>query len=272
MATIKHLFTAMIIGCSFLSVNTTAQGQVQEVKQESLDWNNLRGRPGLAIYIPYAELIETQITGDIYAEAMYELENIADVTGGIHIGSFTGITFGGTWHLKDRMVKKSTKFQVGSSTRGRIETTSFYKNDSEYRVVNGPTAGIRVGKFGDSGFYMRVDGGIDKQIHSRAYYRGFASNKNGFTSMKLLGTIAKFNQAEMNSGSNEEYVSRVGAGALVSLFHERRPWKRITWHMGLDMGYMKILGAKDVSTQYVTFEVNKANYILDIKGGLSIGI
>lgn len=272
MTSLKKGLAAMIVGCSLLNFAAKAQQVTESVKQESVEWNNLRIRPGLSIYIPYVQLAETQLTGGVYTEASYDLEKLADVQASIHIGSFTGIAFGGTFHASDKMVSKSTKFKVASSTSGRIETTTFYRNNSEYRVVKGPTAAIRVGKFGDSGFYMRVDGGIDRQTHSRAYYRGYASNKNGFTSIKLLGTVAKFNQAEINSSSQEEYVSRIGAGALVSLFHERKPWKRITWHMGLDMGYMHILGAKDTKTQFVTFETNKANYILDMKAGLSIGI
>ena len=64
----------------------------------------------------------------------------------------------------------------------------------------------------------------------------------------------------------------MGIGGLISLFHERKPWTRVSYHIGLDMGYMHILGAKDVSTQYVTFDVNKANYILELKGGVSVSL
>jgi|GEM_PF-908051 len=262
---------SLLFCCSLLSLGALAQ-QENVVKQESLDWDKLRVRPGVSIYIPYVELAETQITGNMYAEATYVLNKLVDVRGGIYLGSFNGISVGGTYHLTDKLVTKPTKFKVGASTKGNIETTSFYRENSEYRTVKGPTADLRIGKFGDSGFYMRLDGGMDWQTYARSYFRGFASNKNGFTSMKLLGTVAKFNQSEIQASTNNEYVSRIGAGALASLFHERRPWKKITWHMGIDMGYMKVFGAKDLKTSFSTFEMNKQNYILEMKGGLSIEI
>lgn len=266
----QRRIAGLLFCLSLLSSGLMAQENV--VVQESLDWDKLRVRPGLSIYIPYVELAEMQITGNVYAEATYNLNTLADARGGIYLGSFNGISVGGTYHLSDKMVSKPTKFKVGSSTKGRTETTSFYKQNAEYRAVKGIAADLKAGKFGDSGFYMRIDGGLDWQTYGRSYFRGFASNKNGFTSMKLLATVAKFNQSEIQANTNDEYVSRVGAGALVSLFHERRPWKRITWHMGLDLGYMKIFGAKDLKTEYSTFEINKQNYILEMKGGLSIGI
>lgn len=263
----KILSLSLVI---LLSQISPAAAQGEQVVQQELVSGKLKLRPGLEIYIPYVQLMETQITGGIYLDASYSLGKVADVDAGLHLGSFKGLRIGGTLHTKDKMVIRNTKFRIGSSRRGNIETTSFYRQPSRYRVVSGPTANLRVGAFGNSGFYMRIEAGLDHQVYSRAYYRGFASNKNGFTSIKLLATVAKFQQAEMNESSKEEYKGRVGVGGLISLFHERKPWKRVSYHIGLDMGYMHVLGARDVKTTYVTFDVNKANYILELKGGFSV--
>lgn len=267
---IPIIAASLLAAFSFKPMAFAQQGE--PVKQESLDWYKLRVKPTVSIYIPYVDQLETAITGNVNIEASYDLTNIADVTAAVHFGSFSGVSAGGTLHFSDKIVNKSTKFNVASYTSGRTETTSYYQVNSDYRRIIGPTAHVRAGKFGDSGFYMRLDCGLDRQTYSHAYYRGFASNKNGFSSLKLLGTIAKFNQAEMQKNMEEKYVSRMGAGALVSYLYERRPWKRLTWYLGLDAGYMKVFGAEDLQTEFVKFEVNKANYILEMKGGLSFGL
>jgi hypothetical protein len=258
---------------ALLPISTFSQTEKPVVVQESLDWKKLHIRPGLAIYIPYVDLAETNITGDAYLEAAYDLDKKADVKARINIGSFTGVAFGGTLHSVDKLVSKKTKFKVASYTSGNKEITSFYENVSEYRIVRGPTAELRIGKFGDSGLYTRLDGGYDFQTHSRAYFKNYASNRNGFTSAKILATVAKFNQSEIfDTTFDERYESRFGAGALVSFLAERKPWKRVSWHLGLDLGYMMIFGVNEPVTGFTTVENNKANIILDIKGGLNIRI
>lgn len=263
------LITLSITATSFSAIAQKDTNPV--VIQESLDWNKLNARAGLSIYIPYVELAETALTGDAYGELNYQLGKIANVHGRINLGSFTGIAVGGTLHASDEMVTKSTKFKVASSTRGNTETTTFYRNNSEFRKVKGPTAELRIGKFGDSGFYSRLDGGYDFQTYSRAYYKGYGSNRNGFSSVRFLATIAKFNQAEY-TGTTKNYESRIGAGGLVSIFAEKSPWKRITFHIGLDAGYMKIFGVVDNGGGIASIENNTSNYIMELKGGLSIGL
>lgn len=257
---------------ALLPIVAFSQTEKPVVVQESLDWKKLHIRPGLAIYIPYVDLAETNITGDVYVDAAYDLDKLANVNARINIGSFTGVAFGGTLHSVDKLVRKKTRFKVASYTSGNSKITSFYENVSEYRTVKGPTAELRVGKFGDSGLYTRLDGGYDFQTHSRAYFKGYPSSNNGFTSFKILATVAKFNQSEIiDSSFKEQYESRIGAGALISLMTERKPWKRVSWHMGLDLGYMTIFGVRDVTSFYEDGN-NKSNFILDIKGGLNIRI
>jgi hypothetical protein len=268
---LSHVLTLASI--ALLPISTLAQEDKPTVKQESLDWNKIHIRPGIAFYIPYVDLASTQLTGEVYTEAAYDINKLANVQARISVGSFTGIAFGGTLHTIDKIVSKSTKFTVASYTSGNKEITKYYKNVSEYRIVRGPTAEIRIGKFGDSGLYARLDGGYDFQTHSRAYYKNYASNRNGFSSVKLLATVAKFNQSEIfDTTFKERYESRFGAGGLVSFLHERKPWKRVSWHLGLDLGYMKIFGVNPAVTGFTTVENNKANIILDIKGGLNIRI
>ena len=268
---LTHVITlaAMVI----IPVCTMAQENNPIVRQESLEWKKIHIRPGVAFYIPYVDLAETQLTTEVYTDAAYDIDKIANVNARISVGSFTGIAFGGTLHQVDKVVSKSTKFTVASYTSGNKEITKYYKNVAEYRIVRGPTAEIRIGKFGDSGLYTRLDGGYDFQTHSRAYFKDYASNKNGFSSVKLLATVAKFNQSEIfDTSFNERYESRFGAGGLVSFLHERKPWKKISWHLGLDLGYMAIFGVNPAVTGFTTVENNKANIILDIRGGLNIRI
>ncbi|RYD97131.1 MAG: hypothetical protein EOP54_11850 [Sphingobacteriales bacterium] len=261
-----------ILTLALIALVVNASTYAQEVVQNSLEWKNIRIRSGLSIYIPYVKLEETQLTGELYVEGAYALGKKADATASLHIGSFKGVSVGGTYHMKDKLTSKKSKFTVSSTTRGNKETHTFYKQMTEYRVAAGPTAKLKVGIFGNSGFYTRIEGGWDWQTYSRAYYNNYASNRNGFTSVKLLATIANFRQFEINSSYEEQYVGRVGVGGLVSLFHERKPWKKVSYHIGLDMGYMHVLGAKNASNSFVTLEVNKANYILELKGGISVSL
>lgn len=261
-----------ILTLLLLAFSAHSSTYAQEVVQNSLAWKNIRARAGLSIYIPYVKLDENKIAAELYMEGAYALGTTADATAALHIGSFKGISVGGTYHMKDKLIAKKSKFTVGTSARGNKETHTFYKQMTEYRVAAGPTAKLRLGFFGNSGFYTRIEGGWDWQTYSRAYFNGYASNRNGFTSIKLLATIASFRQFEINSSYEEKYVGRVGAGGLVSLFHERKPWKKVSCHIGLDMGYMHVLGAKDAANAYVSLEVNKANYILDLKGGISVSL
>jgi len=261
-----------ILTLALLTFAAQATVAAQEVVQNSLEWKNIRVRTGLSIYIPYVKLDENKISGEAYVEGAYAIGKTADATATLHLGSFKGISVGGTYHLKDKSISKKSKFTISSVTRGNKETHTFYKQLTEYRVAAGPTAKLKVGAFGNSGLYTRLEAGWDWQTYSRAYFNNYASNRNGFTSIKLLATMANFRQSEINGQYEEKYVGRMGFGGLVSLFHERKPWKKVSYHVGLDMGYMHIPGAKNVSNSFVTLEVNKANYILELKGGLSLSL
>lgn len=275
----KKQFTrlaGLLAGCfmaGFTALPAFAQQNTDQVKQETLDWRKLHLRTSISTSIPYAKLKETTLPGNLNIEAHYDLGTVADVIGGVHVGTFKGVSASGTLHLRDAVVNKRTKFIVASYTEGNTEKTFFYKGRADMRKVFGPTAGIKIGSYGDAGFYSRVEGGIDFQTMSHAFYKGYKSAQNGRSSIKLMGTIAKFNQAEIiNASGTEEYKGRLGVGALFSINYEGAPWKRIGWYFGLDGGYMKIFGVDDMVSEYVTLENNKSNYILDIKGGLRIGI
>lgn len=278
----KKQFTrlaGLFAGCciaGFFANPALGQEKPAQVVQETLDWRKLQLRTSISFYIPYADQVELTLPANVNIEGHYDIGTVADVVGGVHFGTFKGVSASGTLHLRDQIVNAKTKFIVGESTNGRTTTTTFYKGRADIRKVFGPTAGIKVGSFGESGFYSRVEGGLDFQTMSHAYYKGFASAKNGRASLKLLGTVARFNQPEITSTSgmsiNHENKGRFAAGGLFSINYERAPWKRIGWYFGLDGGYMKIFGVQDFVGENVALENNKDSYILEIKGGLRIGI
>ena len=242
--------------------------QSQEVVQESTDWNKLRFQPGISFSFPMAiDLDNPVIPMGLNLDAYYELGNIADFKAGLQYGTFKGVSVGGTYHLSDKISSKMTRFIVAQTGR----KVYFYKNMSEYRRVFGPTANLQIGNYSPTGFYARFDGGIDLQRHSRAYYDGYPSSRNGFSSIKLMATVVNLNQPEETS-LGKQVTNRVGVGASAAYFAELKPWKRITFFGGMDMGYITLLGVEDHYTGYVTLRNTKWMIIGNLKAGISVSL
>lgn len=258
----RTIIAAFIL--SFVCLQLTAQ----EVVQESLDWKSLRIRPTVSLSTPLTHEEEITLPMNVNVEGYYELAKIADVRVGLHYGSFNGISLGGTFHLKDRIVNRPTRFIVAETSR----KIYFYKGRSDFRSVMGPAVDLKLGTYSVSGFYARLDAGFDFQTFSRAYYDGYRSGRNGFSSFKVMATAAKFNQSEIISLSDNANKSRFGAGGVLRYNYEISPWKTITLFAGGDFGYIAIFGVDDYVDQYVTIENTKSNLILELKLGLTVSL
>ena len=249
---------------SFVCIQLTAQ----EVVQESLDWKSLRIRPSVSLSAPLTHEEEIILPMNVNVDGYYELGKVADLRAGLHYGSFKGVSVGGTFHLSDKIVNRASRFIVAETSR----RVYFYKGRSDFRTVFGPAADLKIGSYSVSGFYARLDAGFDFQTFSRAYYDGYRSARNGFSSIKIMGTAAKFNQSEIVSLSDNENKSRFGAGGVLRYNYEISPWKTITLFAGGDFGYIAIFGVDDYVDQYVTIENTKSNLILELKLGLTVSL
>lgn len=238
----------------------------QTVVQETLEWKKLRIRPNVSMSAPLTKENDITLPVGIGVDAFYDLGKVANLQAGLQMGTFKGISVGGTYHLSDRMVNRATRFIVSQTSR----RVYFYKGLSDYRQVFGPAVSIKAGSYSNAGFYGRLDLGIDLQRMSRAFYDGYPSFRNGYSSIKLMATVAKFNQFEY--GQTDGLVSRLGVGALASYQIELKPWKRITLFSDLEMGYLAILGVKDYATQYVVMKNSKWNLLLNLKLGISVSL
>ncbi len=252
----------LIISLTILSTGLFSQ----TVEQESLDWRKLRIRPNVSMSAPLTGEEEITLPLGVNVDAFYNLGKLADLQGSLQVGTFKGFTVGGTYHLSDVLVNRSTRFIVSQNSR----RVYFYKGKSDYRRVFGPTVSLKAGSYSDAGFYGRLDAGIDLQRQSRAYYDGYPSFRNGFSSIKLMATVAKLNQFEY--GETDGLVSRVGAGGLASYQVDLKPWKRVSLFSSLELGYLAVLGVTDYDTGYVIMDNNKWNLILELKLGVSVSL
>jgi hypothetical protein len=242
--------------------------QSQDLVQESTDWKKLRFQPSVSVSFPMAIDLQNPILPvGVNLDAYYEMSKIADFRAGLQYGTFKGVSVGGTYHLADKQTSKMTRFIVAETGR----KIYFFKNNSEYRTVFGPTANLQIGSYLPTGFYARFDGGVDFQKHSRAYFKGYPSSKNGFSSIKLMATVVKLNQPE-DSDLGTLIKSRVGVGASAGYIAEIKPWKRFTFFGSLDIGYISLLGVKDHVTQYYTTENTKWMIIGTAKAGVSVSL
>lgn len=255
-----------VLSC-FIFTAFVVQSQ-SDLVQESLDWKNLRFHPAVSVSFPMAiDLQNPVLPVGVNLDVYYEMGKIADFRGGLQLGTFNGVSLGGTYHLNDRLIARSTRFIVAETGR----KIYFYKNISEYRTVFGPTANLQLGNYSPTGFYARLDGGVELQKHSRAYFKGYPSSGNGFSSIKLQATIVKLNQPEVTD-LGTLLKSRVGIGASAGYLAELKPWKRFTFYGAADLGYVSILGVEDYVGQYYTTENTKWMMIGTVKIGLSVSL
>ena len=259
----KKVFTL-----AFLTIVMSFNLKAQEVVQESLDWKSLRIRPSVSMSTPLTHEEEITLPMNVNIDGYYELGKIADLRAGLHYGSFNGVSLGGTFHLRDKIVNRASRFIVAETSR----KVYFYKGRSDFRTVFGPAADLKIGSYSVSGFYARLDAGLDFQTFSRAYYNGYRSGRNGYSSLKIMATAAKFNQSEVISLTDNANKSRFGAGGVIRYNYDISPWKRITLYAGGDFGYLAIFGVDDYVDQYVTIENTKSNLILELKLGLTVSL
>jgi hypothetical protein len=251
----------------FAAMAVCLTGMAQDVVQESLEWSKLRILPSVQISTPLSKESEIVLPLGVNLEATYDLGKIASLTGGLNLGTFSGVTLGGTYYLSNKMVTGNTKFIVAETGK----KIYFYKGISQYQTFFGPTAQIKLGNYSDAGFHGRIDAGIDFRIKSRAFYDGFPSGFNGFSSIKLKATALKFNQFEY--GIVDGLHSRVGLGVLGSYTAELKPWEFLSIYADVEMGFYATPGVQDyVMNEYATMENPHSGFILGLKAGASINL
>ena len=256
----------ILLSFAFLTI-ISAQSQ-DAVVQENIEWKPLRFRPNVSLGTPLTHEEEITLPMNVNLEGYYELGKLADVRAGLHYGSFKGVSLGGTLHMADRMVNRYTPFMVAETSK----KIYFYKGRCDLRSIIGPAVDLKIGSYSASGFYARMDAGIDFQTFARAYYKGYRAGRNGFSSLKLMATAAKFNQSEVISLSDNANKSRFGAGGLVRFAYDVSPWNKITLFAGGDLGFIAIFGVDDYVDQYVTIENTKSNMIMELKVGITLSL
>lgn len=192
---------------------------------------------------PYFVLGVAPVTGDFASDlrldAQYWYKDKFDFRLGSSGGTFNGLTFGGTYHLRDRYVEKSQKFIVSETETKTTRTTTYYKASAKMRKVFGPAIDAKAGYVLSGGktkiFYTELNLGVDYQFFSRNYADSkdsrYSSNKNGWYSAKFQGVLAFGGK-------------KFGAGAVGVVAASRRPWKSVTMHLTMALGAIKYFGGK----------------------------
>jgi hypothetical protein len=90
----KTFLILLICGSAFAS-------KAQDVEQESLDWSKLRVRTFVNIPIPYTETKDIKLASILTIQGAYEIGTLADVRAAAHLGTFKGVSVGGTYHMSD---------------------------------------------------------------------------------------------------------------------------------------------------------------------------
>ena len=252
----KTFLILLICGSAFAS-------KAQDVEQESLDWSKLRVRTFVNIPIPYTETKDIKLASILTIQGAYEIGTLADVRAAAHLGTFKGVSVGGTYHMSDGLRNGKTRFIVAETG----DKTYFYKGYSDYRSIFGPSVDLMAGVFQDAGFYARLQAGVEWQTHSRAYYKGYKAMRNGISTVKLQAVAASLAMAEYHNGA-QDYVRRLGLGGVAGINYDLRPWKRITFSGGVDLGYMVLPGVENDLTNGI--ENSKGHPILEVKIGASV--
>jgi hypothetical protein len=251
---------AAIANCNVLNAQSI---NYKIVGNDINTFRKLSVRPYASFFIPPTPIAEGFANG--YIEAQYWLKNIVDIRAGFGVGTFTGFTGGGTFHLMDKIKSTKHKFVLSRTETRRTTTTNYFKAYADSRVVIGPCLDVSVGMLKNAGFFTKIDIGLDYQSFGRAYAetgnRTIASSKNGWVSLKVQGVIASLNWDD-NKFDATKPTRKLGIGGQVSLSASARPWKGVTFYANLPMGAMKIQGVTEDAIQP----------ILQINLGVSINL
>lgn len=250
----------------FVMILLVSALNAQGVEQGSLEWKKLRIRPSVSMTAPLAHEQDPVLPMGVNLEGYYEFDKLADINGGLHYGTLKGVSLGGTYHLSDKVVNSKTRFVVAKTSRRMY----FYKGRADYRSVFGPTVNLQVGSYSNAGFYGRLDAGLNFERMSRAYYNGYPSGKNGYSSLKLKAVLTKFSQFEY--GATDGMVSRIGAGGVAGYTAELKPWKRITLFADAELGYLAVFGVSDYNNGYTVLSNTDWNLLLGLKLGISVSL
>lgn len=289
---LRPLFLTLFLG---LSSFITAQ---IGVNQQDNHFPKLQVSPFVSFGIDHQTGLDFMTNFNIAAR--YELNDKVDLRGMVTLGKGFGfgpggfialLSLGGTYHLSEKEKYKNTKFIISQSERSSggmtTTTTTYYKGKSSFRVKNGIAAELKIGTV--SGFYTRLDGGYEIQVHSQAYYRdqlninsetGYRANRNGLTSFKFMGAVALLGRPGTydyytdtdadpdlieDNYVNEPHGARVALGGYLSMTHHFKPWKKMTFYVAIDGGTMFIPGIPKNATSE-----NKFIPIIEPSIGLTI--
>ncbi len=232
---IKNLKVVSLFAVVFTTSQLNAQVNYKVIDQMNT-FKKLSIRPYMSFGIAPLDLGD--LAANLNIEGQYWVSNKLDVRGGINMGTFTGITVGGTMHLKDAIQNKSQKYITSESYSGNTKTTKYFKGNADIRKVFGPAADLKIGYFNKNTkvFYTQLDFGVDFQSFARNYAElndgsTYPSNKNGWTSLKVQGVIATS-------------FKKVAIGAMATLQASRRPWKGVTMYLNIPLGFMKTIGGE----------------------------
>ena len=266
---INRIFLLLFIATSICSNLANAQGYYKmEVTNNDIEsFRKLHIKPHVEFFIPAGEYA-SPLPANFNIDAQLWLGTLLDARAGLKLGSMTGITLGGTFHLKDRVVDKPYKFVLSRSTsnNGKTETVKFLKKPLKARVISGPCADVFIGNLKGGGFNAQLAFGLDFQRMNRAsakpegWNNPIDGSSNGWYSLKLQAVVQSLT-AESDVINYKPVIGgrEMGFGAQADLNGTIKPWKKTTLYAGLTMGAIK-----------VTYSTGSIKPILSIRLGMAL--
>jgi hypothetical protein len=240
-----------MLGLTNLSVVFSQNYTKLELTNNDIEsFRKLHIKPNIEFFIPAGEYA-SPLPANLNIDGQYWLGTTLDARAGVKLGSMTGISFGGTFHLKDKVTDKPYKFVLSRSTsnNGRTETVKYLKNSYKARVISGPCVDAFIGNLKGGGFHAQLAFGLDFQRMNRAsakpegYKNAIDGSSNGWYSLKLQAVIQSLT-AESDVINYKPVIGgrEMGFGAQADLNATIKPWNRSTLYAGLTMGAIKVTG------------------------------
>lgn len=241
----------LILGSAYTNMLLAQASYKLEVTNNDIEsFRKLHIKPHVEFFIPAGEY-SSPLPANFNVDGQFWLGTSLDARAGLKLGSMTGVSFGGTLHLKDRITDKPYKFVLSRSTsnNGRTETVKYLKKPLKARVISGPCADVFIGNLKGGGFNAQIAFGLDFQRMNRASAKPEGWNNpingsgNGWYSLRLQAVVQSLT-AESDVINYKPVIGgrEMGFGAQADVNGTIKPWNKSTLYAGLTMGALKVTG------------------------------
>jgi hypothetical protein len=247
----KIIACLLLLGSAYTNMLLAQSYTKLEVTNNDIEsFRKLHIKPHVEFFIPAGEY-SSPLPANFNLDGQFWLGTSLDARAGLKLGSMTGVSFGGTLHLKDRITDKPYKFVLSRSTsnNGRTETVKYLKKPLKARVISGPCADVFIGNLKGGGFNAQVAFGLDFQRMNRASAKPEGWNNpidgsgNGWYSLRLQAVVQSLT-AESDVINYKPVIGgrEMGFGAQADVNGTIKPWNKSTLYAGLTMGALKVTG------------------------------